>query len=147
MPRIRKQKGRAKGEGYVYKDERGYWYARLTVADASGKRRNIKRVAESKVAAQELLRRLIRELEDHGTKSFDAARMTFKELVDYYEKNYMIEPQYVDGRKVAGLRSKDKLVHQKKALEAFFGSCQLRSITYGDIERYKSTRLKTKTIH
>src|SRR5215203_2768203 len=100
MPRSTKPKGRAKGEGYVFKDDRGRWYARMTYTDASGARRNVKRVAESKTAAQDVLRKLVREFEDHGSKSFDAVRMTFTELADYYETNYMTEPQYVEGRKV-----------------------------------------------
>src|SRR5581483_1843873 len=48
---------------------------------------------------------LLRELDDHGGKSIEAAKMTFNELADYYEKTYLIEPQYVGDRKVAGLRS------------------------------------------
>ena len=61
MPTKTKPKGRPKGEGYVYQDSRGYWYARLTVAESTGKRRNIKRVARSRTEAQDILRRLVRE--------------------------------------------------------------------------------------
>ena len=142
-----KPDGRPKGEGYVYKDERGYWYARRDYTDSTGKRRVAKRVARSKTGAQDLLRQLVREAADFGMKSLEASQATFEDLAAFYEKNYMIEPKYVDGRKVAGLRSRHNLVHQLKALRAFFTNSKLRSMSYGKIEQYKLTRLDEKTIH
>jgi hypothetical protein len=42
--------------GYVFKDQRGgKWYARLTFVDNTGKRREIKKTAETKGLARKLL--------------------------------------------------------------------------------------------
>jgi integrase len=72
--------------------------------------------------------------------------MTFDTLADYYEKTYLIEPEYVDGRKVAGLRSAYDYRHRLKVLREFFGKRKLRSITHGDLERFKAARLKSPAI-
>ena len=61
----------------------------------------------------------------------------------------MIHPlatEYRDGRKIAGLRSKYDFEHRLKPLEDFFGKKKLRSLTHGDLQRYKTQRLKTPVI-
>jgi integrase len=73
------------------------------------------------------------------------ARRTFADLAAYYKPIYLIEAQYVDGRKVAGRRSLATVEHQFGLLVGHFGKAALRSITYGAIRRYKSERLKVPT--
>jgi integrase len=73
-------------------------------------------------------------------------KSTFQELADFYEETYLIAPQYVGDRKVAGLRSAYDYKHRLKVLRDHFGKKKLRSITHGDLERYKSIRLKTPAI-
>ena len=91
--------------GYVYFDKKEEcWIARTTVTDESGKRRNVKRRAENKSAAKEKLKLLLREIDDEGTKVIDVARLTFNDLTDFYEKNYLKPAEFVDGRKVSELR-------------------------------------------
>src|SRR4051794_27508481 len=58
----------------------------------------------TKTAARHLAKQMLAELEGQGRKAIDAANMTFAELADYYQENYLIDPEYVDGRKVAGYR-------------------------------------------
>jgi hypothetical protein len=60
-----------------------------------GKYHNVKKVTRNRAHAKEVLKQLLRELDDHGEKSIAASRMTFHELADYYERTYLIEPQYV----------------------------------------------------
>lgn len=131
-------------KGYTYQEE-GRWYARLTHTDERGKRRNIKRRAETKTHAKEILKQLQREIEDHGGQSLDSAQMTFKELADYYEKTYLIPPEYVDGRKVAGLRAWNKFRPLLSVLKEHFGNRRIRTINFGDLDRFRATRLKTPT--
>lgn len=131
-------------KGYTYQEE-GRWYARLTHTDERGKRRNIKRRAETKTHAKEILKQLQREIEDHGGQSLDSAQMIFKELADYYEKTYLIPPEYVDGRKVAGLRAWNKFRPLLSILREHFCHRRIRTITFGDLDRFRATRLKTPT--
>src|SRR5918992_5584147 len=95
----------AKEKGYVFKDKFNRWFARTSYRDETGKYHNVKKVARDRTHAKEVLKQLLRELDDHGGKSLASARMTFGELADYYDKTYLIEAQYVGDRKVAGLRS------------------------------------------
>jgi hypothetical protein len=65
--------------GYVYQDKiTGRWFARVTLTDAHGKRRNIRRQAENESKAEALLRKLNR----NWTSA--AERMTFSELAEKY---------------------------------------------------------------
>lgn len=136
MPRIRK--GAAV-------EKNGKWYARIRWTDESGKRRDLWLMARNKSHAQELIQEKIQELKEHGEKTVDASRMTFCEFADYFEKNFLIPAEYVDGRKVAGRRSIKGLKEQVDLMRSFFNKKPLRSISYGDLSRYKLQRLRTPT--
>jgi integrase len=73
------------------------------------------------------------------------ARRTFADLAKYYKPIYLVEAQYVDGRKVSGRRSLATVEHHFGLLRGHFGKTPLRSLTYGAIKRYKSERLKVPT--
>jgi hypothetical protein len=73
--------------GYVYQDKKTRcWIARTTITDESGRRRNVKRHANSKSAARLALKSVVRAIEDEGSHTIDTVRMTFNDLADYYEK-------------------------------------------------------------
>lgn len=75
------------------------------------------------------------------------AGMTFAELADFYQKTYLVPAQYVDGRKVAGRRSLEGVVAQVKSCRAWFGERLLRSITYGDLVRFRADRFNAPCQH
>lgn len=92
--------------GYVYRDEgTGSWYARVCYRQNNGKRTSAKRSAPSKAAAKKALKQLLRTFESGGRKALESEKLTFNELCDYYITHYLKPAQYVNGRKVAGLRS------------------------------------------
>jgi integrase len=130
--------------GYVF-NQKGKWYARVTVQDSSGRRRNIKRRAESKSNAKELLKALLSQLENEGEKAIDAAQMTFNHLADYYAAHYMQPAEYRDGRRISGLRDVVRAAGVVAQFRLYFGNKKLRSITYGDIASYKRARMQTPT--
>lgn len=132
--------------GYIY--ESGLrWYARFDYTDELGKRRTVRRLAESKTAAQKLLDKLLHEYKGRGEQALNGEKMTVGELLDYYETTYLTPPEYVDGRKVSGLREYKNARHRLKPIRQAFGSRKLRSITYGDIERFRLARLRVPTMH
>ncbi len=137
MPNIRR------GYAGQYKD--GRWFARLTITDESGKRRNIVRRAKDKTEAREILKRLLRKIDDEGSKVVDFARLTFSDLADYYENRYLHEAVYVNGQKVSGLRDVARPKELLKHFRAFFGRKKLREITYGDLLAYRDARFKVQT--
>lgn len=131
--------------GYVYRAKNGSWYARTTITDTSGKRRNVKRRAKDKREAKEILKQLLRQLDAEGSKSVDLARRTFDDLGDFYEAHYCKPAEYADGKRVAGLRDVARAKSSLDRFRACFGRRRLREITYGDIRAYYAARLKQDT--
>jgi integrase len=121
------------------------WYARITYIDG-GKRKQQWQKALNKSDAKDRAKQMLRELDDHGEETLSATRMTFAQLADYYKKKYLIEAQYVDGRKIEGLRSLDSVMSRWTTIKDYFAKKRLRSITHGDIMKFRSDRLKMPTI-
>lgn len=130
--------------GYVYQREKS-WVARVTYLDETGEQRSIRRSFPTKSQANNGLKQLVRELDERGSRSLTLDRRTFNDLADYYEGQYMVKPVYVDGRKVAGLRSYEDQQRRLKVLRSYFGKRKLRDLTYGDIEKFKLELLATPT--
>lgn len=121
-------------------------YARVTFTDPeTGKRFERKKRATSITHANELKKKMLRDIDDHGEKVLLNERMTFGQLADYYEKYYLIPPVYHDGRKIDGMRSWEKAKRLLKIIRPYFEKKPLRSITYNDLRRFKTERLQTKT--
>jgi integrase len=122
------------------------WWARITYTDpVTGKRHDRQRRAESKSHAKDLVQDLIAEVDKTGGRSLAKEHMTFLDLATYFEKEYLKPAEYVDGRKVAGVRSIVPAKANVKALKDHFGKRLLRGITHSDIREFRAIRLATKT--
>jgi integrase len=121
------------------------WYARITYIDGS-KRVEKRRRAENKSDAKEIAKQMLRELDDHGSRPLDAAHMTFSDFAHYYRESYLQPAQYVEDRKIAGLRSLGSALSRWEVIKDYFGKKKLRSLTYGDIAKYRSVRLTTPIV-
>lgn len=51
-------------KGFVFEREPGKWYARVTFLDQRGKRRDLWRKGDNKTHAKELLKQLLRDLDE-----------------------------------------------------------------------------------
>jgi integrase len=135
-----------KHKGYVYYEKReNCWYARVTISDTDGKRRNVKKRANSKSEAEAKLKALSRQIDDEGSKVVDFNLMTFNHLSDYYEQHYLKPAEYVNGQKIFGLRDIARPKEFLKHFKAFFGKKKLRDIVYGDLLIYRERRFKVHT--
>lgn len=103
--------------------------------------REKKRLAESRTHAKELRRDLIEEFKREQVAIIVPPSKTFKELAEYYEREYLQPPK----RNGDGLRSWDKLKSRLKTLKAEFGEEPLRSIDYARIDDFRKRFQKTKT--
>lgn len=130
--------------GYVFKSN-GKFYARFDYTDSNGKRRQVKRIAKTKSEAERILKTLLREFEDQGETAIEAVGMTFNELADYYEENYAKPAKFVNNRKIEGLRDLKHVQLFLRVFREYFGKKKLRSITYGDLMKFRSHRLETPT--
>ena len=126
---------------------RGSWWVRVSYTDAvTGKRRELTRAGSTRAAVCDIRDRLIRELTDTNGRSAAHERGLFSGLAQYYADIYLKAAEYRDDRKVAGLRGLASANSRLKTLVEFFGSRLLRSLTYGDLLRFKEDRLKTPTV-
>lgn len=133
-------------KGYVYFDEeRGAHYARVTFTDNAGKRKDIKKRVENKSEGDKLLRKLINTYDNTGLSGIQAEALTFNDLADYYEKHYAQPAQYVNGRKISGLRSVAAVRGYVKVFRERFGRRKLKSLTYEDLCKFRLDRLTTST--
>lgn len=119
-------------------------YARVTYKEG-GKRKDIWRRADNRTQANEIIKQLLRDLDERGAGVVEASKMTFSQLAEYFKDKYLIEPSYVDGRKVAGMRSHKVASLFLQNLREHFDTYRVRAITYGEIEKYKAARLATPT--
>ena len=131
-------------QGWVKRSKRdGRWRAGVTYIDSEGNRHWINRLVENKTEGKNLLKDLLRELDDHGGESLLSARMTFASLCDYYEQEFLVEPVYVHDRKVAGLRTHHDQKLKLRVLRDYFGAMRLRDITPSHLDKFKANRLRT----
>jgi integrase len=137
--------GRLRTGTVIWRDDVSY--ARVQWSDENGKRRQKEKKADNKTHARHLIKAMLRELEDYGSRSLDAESRTFVELADFYEKNYIQPAKYVEGRKVSGLRSLHTQKYTVPILREYFGKRKLRSITYGDLTRFRLERSNVPTIY
>jgi integrase len=133
-------------KGYIYfdKNEKS-WYARTTITDESGARRNVKKRAKNKTEARSILKSILRTLDDEGSKSVELSKITFNELADFYEKHFCKPAEYVDGKRVAGLRDVARAKSCLTRFREYFGKHRLREIAYRDVRGYYLMRLKQGT--
>lgn len=68
-------------------------------------------------------------------------------MADYYAERYLKPAEYRNGRKIGGLRALDRAERALKLFREHFGVKRLRSITYGDMQALKQSRLAEPTIH
>ena len=120
-------------------------FARVTFLDSAGRRKDKLRRAESRTHARELIQEMLREVDEYGEDALDNKDKTFAELADHYETHYLTEAEYVDEKKVSGLRSLATPKGFLGTLRAHFGRRQLLAITYGELRAYRTARLKTPT--
>jgi len=130
--------------GYVF-ESNGKWYARITVADSGGRRRNVKRTAGTKAEAKQILSRLRKELKNGNAKAVDILKITFGDLCDYYEAHYAKAAKFENGQKVEGLRDLRRVRGFLGLYRRHFGRRKLAEITYDDLRAYRERRLKVPT--
>lgn len=131
--------------GYIGQNEKSQWFARITITDEHGKRRNIVRRAKDKSEARVILKTLTRQLDDEGSKAVDYARLTFLDLADFYATHYLKPAEFVNGRKVAGMKDWKHAAIYLRVFKEYFGRHLLREITHADIRTLRSKRLQTPT--
>jgi integrase len=68
--------------GMIFERGKGIWYARVTFTDTTGRRRYVKRRGENKSDAKEIVKRLLREIEDSGGAVVEGNGVTLGKYLD-----------------------------------------------------------------
>lgn len=132
--------------GQIFQDKKtGERTPGICYKNKNGKRTAVQRKAENKTSAREALKQLLETLETGGRDALDAEKITVNFLCDYYEEIYCKPPQYVNDRKVAGLRSFITVKGYLKVFRECFGDLKLKFLTYVEIYKYRLERLSTLT--
>lgn len=129
------------------REKDGKIIVRTSYTDSAGRRHQIKRQVRSRSEGQRVLNEILSGLDRSHPALLDGSVETFFELSHWYETTHAIDPVYVDGHKVAGLRGKRTVIYRLGLLREYFGHRKLRTITYGQIEAYKLHRLEQKNPH
>lgn len=137
--------GRERTGSVKYSEKKKAWIVRVTYTDQFGKRHDLRRMAENRTEGKNLLKQLLRQLEDRGEKSIDGDRLTFRKLAEIYSKHKIQPATYQGEAKISGLRSYRSLPQHIRALNEYFGARLIKSITVADIEAFKAQRLNTPT--
>jgi integrase len=132
--------------GSIWTDSSGATYGRITWKDASGKRRERKRksISGTKREARRHIKEMLDDLAEQGDgRAIDASALTFKQLFDYYEREYAVAAEYdLHGIKKNGLRSHRDVIRKLNTLRVHFRG-RVREASYGDIATFKRLRLNT----
>lgn len=131
-------------KGYIV-NRNGRLYVRVGYTDEDGRRHDIVRRATTRTHAHQLRRDILRELDDRGAQTLNASRMTFADLAKYFEEHYLKPAEYLDGRKIEGVRSLEPARAAVNALKSHFARRRLQSIRYSDLRAYRAARLKEPT--
>lgn len=129
--------------GSIWNDN-GDIYGRVTYTDEFGKRKSVRRKAFSRTHARQLIKEMLREIEERGEASLDTSRLSFAQLAKHYKDHYATPARYIESRKIAGLRSHVEVNRIVEILVNHFGTKRLRSITHGDVLQFRTQRLDTK---
>lgn len=100
-----KKKKRKRYGSHAWKSPSGYLYARVFVKNADGSVKPIYRRAENITHAEQIGEELKREFENRGQAFIDGRKMAFGELAEWYKKEFVISPVYVNGIKIEGMRT------------------------------------------
>ena len=125
----------------------GKWYTRVVWWDQHDCRREITRLARSKLDAKRQGEKIIADMVQHGTEVLRPAIRTFAELTEYYQDKFAGPPEYQDGRKIRGSKDYKTIPYRLAQLREYFGGRELRSITHADLVQFRLQRLGTPTRH
>lgn len=126
-------------------ERKGAVWARMDYTDERGRRRSATRKAANRTEAKRLLAEMLREFDERGERALAGDRVTFADYGAWYAERYLVEAEYVDGRRVRGLRSVASARSYLQALLDAFGKKRLRAISHADLEQFRADRLATPT--
>lgn len=129
------------------------WYARKRYADpVTGKLKEKKRRCKTQTEAISQLAKIKAEIDDElqqieNPQIKPAPTVTFFQLIDLYEKEYVKPALFSGNQKVSGFREPiDKITKALDTFKEFFGDVVLAKIHYSDLKSFKDFLLNKPVI-
>lgn len=133
--------------GGIKQLEDGTFQVRISYTGADGKRHErLRKDLSTITTARKVLREFLEGLETRGQKAVEGDKLTFRRLAAIYEEQHVFDAQYVQSRKVAGLRSVAPVRTYLKVLNSHFANQLVINITRADIQKFKLARLRVPTV-
>lgn len=129
--------------GWIGQDKEGRWFYRFQYTDASGKRRNVRRLVASRSKAEGELRKKLNKHDATGGHAIEGERLKFAKLADIFAQRSIFKARYKGDKKIAGRRSIAPVEISLRVLKEHFGSRRVQDIKHHDIEQFKLERLDT----
>ena len=138
------KKRRRHGSNYWIDPKTNLGYARVIIPQPGGKNKQITRRAKNATHAQQIADEIRAEYDERGESYLTGKNLAFSQLADWYEKEFLVPPRYVDGRKIAGLRTFENEKNKLNRLRLSFGKILISEITQDVLRRYKIKRIDAK---
>jgi integrase len=129
--------------GWIGQDADGRWFYRFQYTDASGKRRNVRRLTVSQSKAESELRKKLNKHDATGGYAIEGERLKFAKLAEIFAERSIFEARYKGQKKIAGRRSVAPVEISLRVLKEHFQSRRVQDIKHHDIEQFKLERLDT----
>jgi len=123
----------------------GRLYARLTWGRPDGTRASREKQVQKKSEGWRLINQWLEEISQHGDRAVEVDKLTFNDLAKHVRDTYFVAPIVRHGKRVSGANTWQDQRTRLEVARAYFGKRKLRSITWGDVEKFKRERLAEPT--
>lgn len=135
------KKRRRYGSSYWIDPASRLGYARVIIQLPDGKNKQITRRAKNATHAEQIAGEIRAEYADRGESYLTGRNQTFGNLADWYEKEFLVPPRYLNGQKIAGLRTFENEKNKLARLRLSFANILVSEISYDVLNAYKLKRL------
>ncbi|MGE3384997.1 MAG: tyrosine-type recombinase/integrase [Pyrinomonadaceae bacterium] len=144
---VNKPRKRRRYGSFAWTDKKtGRLYARVRLTQADGTVKTFYRLATSVKHAEQLADEIKAEHECRGQAFIDGRSMTFAHLAEWYKREFVIAPVYVDGQKTEGMRTWESERAKIDRIVTELGELLIGEMDETDFRHFRRNRLKSVKI-
>ncbi|MBL0239493.1 MAG: hypothetical protein IPQ00_02790 [Chloracidobacterium sp.] len=133
---------RARYGNYAFKDANGKLYARVQLRQADGRLKTYKKRAMNLTHVQQLAEEILAQYKQRGQAYIDGHGMTLERLADWYKTEYVIQPVYLDGVKIEGMRTwKSERLKIDRIVKIIGGSSLIHELDESSFRNFRKVRI------
>lgn len=133
---------RSRYGNYAFKDVNGKLYARVQLRQADGSLKTYKKRALNQTHVQQLSEEILAQYKQRGQAYIDGHGMTLERLADWYKTEYVIQPVYLDGVKIEGMRTwKSERLKIDRIVKIIGGSSLIHELDESSFRNFRKSRI------